>query len=142
MTGRRDLSGRGHHGPPGPPGPPGADRAHPQPGRHAGRKHHKHPASASRAAAAPAGSAASHRHNVADRRLVRPYESLPPLPPVVPKKEGGSVPDGMDGEAAATGGPYALETPAAPVERVLPMGAGLALTGLGLAFFALRLRRS
>jgi hypothetical protein len=34
-----------------------------------------------------------------------------------------------------------METPVAPVERVLPMGAGLALTGLGLAFFALRLRR-
>ncbi|MGX1848970.1 hypothetical protein [Streptomyces sp. NPDC055299] len=141
--GGRDLSRRGHHGPPGPPGPPGADRAHAQPGRHTpARKHHKPSASASRAAAAPAGSAASHRHNVADRRLVRSYESLPPLPPAIPKKDGGSVPDGADGEAAATGGPNALETPAAPVERVLPMGAGLALTGLGLAFFALRLRRS
>ncbi|QHC20120.1 hypothetical protein [Streptomyces sp. GS7] len=37
--------------------------------------------------------------------------------------------------------PYALDAPAARVERVLPMGAGMALTGLGLAFLALRLRR-
>ncbi|WP_181690317.1 hypothetical protein [Streptomyces sp. NBRC 110611] len=43
--------------------------------------------------------------------------------------------------AGATPGPYALEAPTAPVERVLPMGAGLTLTGLGLAFFGLRLRR-
>lgn len=134
-----DLSWRGHHGPPGPPGPPGADRAHSRPGRHAPRKHHRPAESASRAA--PAGSDASRRHHVADRRPVRSSESLPPLPPVVPKKQGGSVPDGADGEAAASG-PYALETPAAPVERVLPLGAGLTLTGLGLAFFALRLRRS
>ncbi|WP_433857227.1 hypothetical protein [Streptomyces kronopolitis] len=133
-----DLSWRGHHGPPGPPGPPDADRAHPRPGRHAPRKHHQPAASGSRA---PAGSDASRRHNVADRRPVRSYESLPPLPPVVPKKQGGSVPDGADGEAAVSD-PSALETPTAPVERVLPLGAGLALTGLGLAFFALRLRRS
>ncbi|MBM4794787.1 hypothetical protein HXP44_22650 [Streptomyces sioyaensis] len=72
---------------------------------------------------------------------MRSYDVLPPLPTAVPKKDG-SVPDGVDGEAAATERPYAMETPSAPVERVLPMGAGLALTGLGLAFFALRLRRS
>ncbi|MEU5545068.1 MULTISPECIES: hypothetical protein [Streptomyces] len=70
---------------------------------------------------------------------MRSYDVLPPLPTAAPKKDG-SVPDGADGEA--TERPYAMETPAAPVERVLPMGAGLALTGLGLAFFALRLRRS
>ncbi|MFF4278328.1 hypothetical protein [Streptomyces kronopolitis] len=133
-----DLSWRGHHGPPGPPGPP-ADRAHSRSGRHAPRTHHRPAASASRAA--PAGSDASRHHHVADRHRAHSYESLPPLPPVIPKKPGGSVPDGADGEAAASG-PYVLETPAAPVERVLPLGAGLALTGLGLAFFALRLRRS
>ncbi|RXS64883.1 hypothetical protein EST92_30340 [Streptomyces sp. TM32] len=71
---------------------------------------------------------------------MRSYDVLPPLPTAAPKKDG-PVPDGVDGETA-TDRPYAMETPAAPVERVLPMGAGLALTGLGLAFFALRLRRS
>ncbi|MYX06231.1 hypothetical protein GTW98_05315 [Streptomyces sp. SID8375] len=47
-----------------------------------------------------------------------------------------------DDASESTATPYAMETPGAPVERVLPMGAGLALTGLGLAFFALRLRRN
>lgn len=135
----RDFPRRGHHGPPGPGGPPGADRGHSLPGRHSARKHSKPAGSASRAGAVPAGSSASHHHNVADRRGVRSYDVLPPLPTAAPKKDG-SAPDGADGEA--TERPYAMETPAAPVERVLPMGAGLALTGLGLAFFALRLRRS
>ncbi|MGW7485401.1 hypothetical protein [Streptomyces sp. NPDC054786] len=81
--------------------------------------------------------------NVADRLTQRSYEALPPLPtPADPEDEARSVPDSADGEVAATASPYAMEAPDAPVERVLPMGAGLALTGLGLAFFALRLRRS
>lgn len=37
--------------------------------------------------------------------------------------------------------PYAIDAPGTKVERVLPMGAGMALTGLGLAFLGLRLRR-
>ncbi|MFK0289024.1 hypothetical protein ACIQU6_00865 [Streptomyces sp. NPDC090442] len=37
--------------------------------------------------------------------------------------------------------PYTLDAPGTRVERVLPMGAGMTLTGLGLAFLGLRLRR-
>lgn len=48
------------------------------------------------------------------------------------------VPD--DGATTAAQ-PYAEESTTARVERVLPMGAGLTLTGLGLAFLGLRLRR-
>ncbi|BCK70041.1 hypothetical protein Srufu_039940 [Streptomyces libani subsp. rufus] len=92
------------------------------------------------AAATPSRPAPSRRYDVADRFSRRTYEALPPLP--TPTPEGaGSAPESTADDAAATATPYAMETPVAPVERVLPMGAGLALTGLGLAFFALRLRR-
>ncbi|MFE6687881.1 hypothetical protein ACFVFQ_15545 [Streptomyces sp. NPDC057743] len=37
--------------------------------------------------------------------------------------------------------PYTLDAPGSRVERVLPLGAGMTLTGLGLAFLGLRLRR-
>ncbi|MCX4639346.1 hypothetical protein HEP86_20370 [Streptomyces sp. RPA4-5] len=117
-----------------------ADRAHARPGRRAPKKHHKPAASASHeAAATPSRPAPSRRYDVADRFSRRTYEALPPLPTPTPK--GGSVPESTADDAAATATPYAMDTPVAPVERVLPMGAGLALTGLGLAFFALRLRR-
>ncbi|MBC3993750.1 hypothetical protein H8N00_33750, partial [Streptomyces sp. AC563] len=46
----------------------------------------------------------------------------------------GTAPDG------ATGGESAAE-PGDRVMRVLPLGTGMALTGLGLAYFGLRLRR-
>ncbi|MCB5911332.1 hypothetical protein [Streptomyces pinistramenti] len=52
-----------------------------------------------------------------------------------------SSPAAAEAEPPTTGGPYAFNGSTARVERVLPMGAGLALTGLGLAFLALRLRR-
>ncbi|MFF4701036.1 hypothetical protein [Streptomyces chattanoogensis] len=67
----------------------------------------------------------------------RPYKPL--QPPSPSKKRHHTPPD--DAEPADPAEPYAMETPTAPVERVLPMGAGLALTGLGLAFLGLRLRR-
>ncbi|GAA2298356.1 hypothetical protein Scani_74170 [Streptomyces caniferus] len=143
--GGADFPQRGHHGPPGGAGSTDADRAYPLPGRHApAPKHPKPSASASPATeGSPARSSSSRRLNVADRLNERPYEALPPLPtPAAPKKETRSAPDSTDGDEAATTSPYAMESPGEPVERVLPMGAGLALTGLGLAFFALRMRRS
>ncbi|MEU9110768.1 hypothetical protein AB0D04_02930 [Streptomyces sp. NPDC048483] len=66
----------------------------------------------------------------------RPYESL--QAPAKPKKQDRTPPDNADADPAAS---ETMEGPTAPVERVLPMGAGLALTGLGLAFLGLRLRR-
>ncbi|MGW7022668.1 hypothetical protein ACWGGS_25460 [Streptomyces decoyicus] len=135
----------GHHGPSAGASSPDADRAHPRPGRRApSPKHHKPSAPTPHARdGAPARPSPSHRFQAADRLIQHPYEALPPLPtPAVPTEEARSAPDSADGESAATASPYAMEAPSAPVERVLPMGAGLALTGLGLAFFALRLRRS
>lgn len=122
-------------------GPRDADRAHPRPGRHGpSSKRHAPSASASHAAG-PARPSPSHRVSVAERRTERPYEKLPPLPTPSATQKGAPSPGTTDGEAEATPGPYAMEVPQAPVERVLPMGAGLALTGLGLAFLGLRLRR-
>lgn len=124
------------------PGLRDADRAHPRPARHGpSSKRHTPSASASHATAAPARPSPSHRVSVAERRSERPYEKLPPLPTPSATQKGAPSPGTTDGEADATPGPYAMEVPQAPVERVLPMGAGLALTGLGLAFLGLRLRR-
>lgn len=79
----------------------------------------------------------SSRPDVAAHLDRHPYKHL--RPSASPKQQPHTPPD--DAEPAASSGPYAMETPSAPVERVLPMGAGLALTGLGLAFLGLRLRR-
>ncbi|MGW7572685.1 hypothetical protein [Streptomyces sp. NPDC054765] len=138
------FPGPGNEGSSASAGSPDADRAHPRPGRRApSPKRHKPAASAPRTEGNPARPSPSHRFNVADRFTQRSYEALPPLPtPAAPEKEARSVTENADGEPAATASPYAMEAPGAPVERVLPMGAGLALTGLGLAFFALRMRRS
>ncbi|MFF8789036.1 hypothetical protein [Streptomyces sp. NPDC015125] len=142
--GGADFPGAGLHGPTAGSSAPDADRAHRRPGpRTPEPKHPKPAASASHAAkSTPARPSPSRRFDVADRFTQRPYEALPPLPTPAAPEEARSVPESADGEAAATASPYAMESPDAPVERVLPMGAGLALTGLGLAFFALRLRRS
>ncbi|MFJ9409107.1 hypothetical protein [Streptomyces sp. NPDC101393] len=70
----------------------------------------------------------------------RPYERMPEQTPAPSEELTGSEPDATDAGPAAQS-PYALDAPAARVERVLPMGAGLALTGLGFAFLGLRLRR-
>ncbi|WP_127151991.1 hypothetical protein [Streptomyces lydicus] len=141
--GSADLPRPGRHGPPAAAGSPDTDRAHPPPGRHAPKPKHRKPvASESPAAAAtPSRPSPSRRFDVADRFTRRSYEALPPLPTPAPE-ETGSSPGSTDDDSATTATPYAMETPGAPVERVLPMGAGLALTGLGLAFFALRLRRN
>ncbi len=74
----------------------------------------------------------SSRPDVADRLDRHPYKPLRPSAP--PKQQPHTPSDGA--EPAASTGPYAMETPSAPVERVLPMGAGLALTGLGLSRYA------
>ncbi|WP_043265168.1 hypothetical protein [Streptomyces sp. CT34] len=72
-----------------------------------------------------------------DRDLAAPLPSpYQPLPSPAPEQDPGTAV-----EAAPAESPYALDVPAARVERVLPMGAGMALTGLGLAFLGLRLRR-
>lgn len=138
------FRGAGHHGPTAGANAPDADRAHRRPApRTSVPKHPKAAASDSQAVkSTPARPSPSRRFDVADRLTQRPYEALPPLPSPAAPKEARSVPERAEDEAAATANPYALESPDAPVERVLPLGAGLALTGLGLAFFALRLRRS
>ncbi|MFD5397153.1 hypothetical protein ACFWJW_23400 [Streptomyces sp. NPDC127097] len=139
--GGADFPRPGRHRHPDAAGSSDTDRAHARPGRRAPKKHRKPTASESHAAAAtPSRPAPSHRYDVADRFSRRTYEALPPLPTPAPEG-GGSARESTEDDAAATAAPYAMETPVAPVERVLPMGAGLALTGLGLAFFALRLRR-
>ncbi|MCK7623853.1 hypothetical protein MUU72_12210 [Streptomyces sp. RS10V-4] len=61
------------------------------------------------------------------------------VPSPVPEQDPGTP--ATKAGPGASAGPYSLETPGAHVERVLPMGAGMALTGLGLAFLGLRLRR-
>lgn len=139
--GSADFPRPGRHRHPDAAGSSDADRAHARPGRRAPKKHRKPAASESHeVAATPSRPAPSRRYDVADRFSRRTYEALPPLP--TPTPEGvGSARESTADDAAATAAPYAMETPVAPVERVLPMGAGLALTGLGLAFFALRLRR-
>lgn len=138
------FRGAGHHGPTAGANAPDADRAHRRPApRTSVPKHPKAAVPDSQAAkTTPARPSPSRRFDVADRLTQRPYEALPPLPSPAAPKEARSVPERAEDEAAATANPYALESPDAPVERVLPLGAGLALTGLGLAFFALRLRRS
>jgi len=50
-----------------------------------------------------------------------------------------TAPDGEDGPDQQSASVY---EPARRVLRVLPLGAGLALVGLGLGFLGLRLRRS
>ncbi|MFD8543645.1 hypothetical protein [Streptomyces sp. NPDC059649] len=133
--GGADFAGRGHSRKAGPGDPADSDRAHALPGRREPVKRHAPADAASDSARSHATS--SHRVRTADRRSPHAYETLPPLPsPTVPE----DATPGTDGDAE-TARPYALESPAAPVERVLPMGAGLALTGLGLAFLGLRLRR-
>ncbi|MFG2140269.1 hypothetical protein [Streptomyces sp. NPDC048650] len=88
---------------------------------------------------APAKPAPSPRSDVAGRLGRHPYKPL--QPPAKPRNQHHTPADDTDADPVASANPYALEGPTAPVERVLPMGAGLALTGLGLAFLGLRLRR-
>ncbi|MEV0370328.1 hypothetical protein AB0I10_10945 [Streptomyces sp. NPDC050636] len=93
-------------------------------------------------AAPPAQPSPEERRDLAGGSAQRPYEPLPPLQsPSTPAQQPGSALGTTDNEPATTASPYAMEAPVSRVERVLPLGAGLAFTGLGLAFFGLRLRR-
>ncbi|MFI6765815.1 hypothetical protein [Streptomyces sp. NPDC050355] len=124
-----------------PAGPRGTDRAHPRPGRHAPPPKRR-ARSGSEPRTGPSSARPSPpRHKAPKRPSERRYEAMSPHPRPTAGQNGTPMPGSTDDESAATATPYALEAPQAPVERVLPMGAGLALTGLGLAFLALRLRR-
>ncbi|MFF3272086.1 hypothetical protein ACFYWU_14335 [Streptomyces chrestomyceticus] len=93
---------------------------------------------------------ATRRGDLAGRLAHRPYVPLPPLQAPAPtasaaRTHGPSryAPGAVPGAAsAASQAPYAESGPGGGVHRVLPLGAGMALTGLGLGFIALRLRRS
>ncbi|WP_150236850.1 hypothetical protein [Streptomyces albofaciens] len=89
------------------------------------------------------------RSDLAGRLANRPYVPLPPLQApassALARPHGPSryAPGAVPGAAsAAKRTPGTAAGPGNGVHRVLPLGAGMALTGLGLAFIALRLRRS
>ncbi|MFE5736847.1 hypothetical protein [Streptomyces celluloflavus] len=118
----------------------GGTKAGPPPAAPPHRTDHAPAPALSPPGAAPPWRSPAHRPGAAGQLAQRPYQSLRPTP-TAPAGPPSATPETTDGEQPATTGPSALENPAARVERVLPMGAGLALTGLGLAFFGLRLRR-
>ncbi|TVL92443.1 hypothetical protein CD790_12215 [Streptomyces sp. SAJ15] len=66
--------------------------------------------------------------------------SYPAPPPYVSGTGGTAEPP--DGAATGWDGRAQQAVHSGRVTRVLPLGTGLALTGLGLAFLGLRLRRS
>ncbi|MFE0187132.1 hypothetical protein [Streptomyces sp. NPDC058989] len=124
-----------------PAGPRSSDRAHARRGRHAPPPKRRTRAASEPLAGSPSARPSPPRHEAPERPSERRYEAFSPHPQPTAGQSGTPMPGSTDDESAATASPYALEAPQAPVERVLPMGAGLALTGLGLAFLALRLRR-
>ncbi|MFI9721045.1 hypothetical protein ACIHFE_15555 [Streptomyces sp. NPDC052396] len=65
-----------------------------------------------------------------------PPTTASPAPRPAPHAPAAARLDGAAGERDVRGTPAPR-----PVLRILPLGTGLALTGLGLGFFALRLRR-
>ncbi|MFF4603775.1 hypothetical protein ACFY12_13695 [Streptomyces sp. NPDC001339] len=135
-----DLGLGGYHGHR--HGSPHSNRAQPRPGHHGTAAKRRTPADpVPEEPITTARSAPTRRIDGEKRRTPRRDRTLPPLPApsAVPKESSAS--ESTDDVAGGTPGPYSLEAPTAPVERVLPMGAGLTLTGLGLAFFGLRLRR-
>ncbi|MEU7184632.1 hypothetical protein [Streptomyces sp. NPDC045369] len=107
-------------------------------------------ATSQRPGAASPAPAATRRGDLAGRLARRPYVPLPPLQAPAPtataaRTHGPSryAPGAVPGAAsAASRAPYADSGTGSGVHRVLPLGAGMALTGLGLGFIALRLRRS
>ncbi|MEU9118546.1 hypothetical protein AB0C96_01570 [Streptomyces sp. NPDC048506] len=117
------------------------NRVHPRPGRRGASPKRRAAARPKTPASAAARPSPARRTAAGERHARHHDEALPPLPTPSSAQKGSPTPGSTDDEAVATPGPYAMEAPPAPVERVLPMGAGLALTGLGLAFLGLRLRR-
>ncbi|WP_438487121.1 hypothetical protein [Streptomyces sp. S186] len=120
-----------------PPSTPAADPMQLPPRRPAPRPHHSAPSAAPKHHRAPPDTAPpspSRPRDLAEGPAPSPHRQAPAP---VPRPKPDSTVAGPDPAA----GPYALDAPGARVERVLPMGAGMALTGLGLAFLGLRLRR-
>ncbi|MFH8567701.1 hypothetical protein [Streptomyces sp. NPDC017993] len=95
--------------------------------------------SASSSAPAKAAPVKPPRRPEAGERFAAP--GSPRQTPGGSEGQGDTTQEGLEAGPAAEGSPYTFEAPEARVERVLPMGTGLALTGLGLAFLGLRLRR-
>ncbi|GAA3188586.1 MULTISPECIES: hypothetical protein [Streptomyces] len=146
--------------PPAPPTPPAPGSAAPRlpapPASPTAAPHRAPDDRPAKAAAPPHEAGPSHHH---------PARHRPVAPPHRPKRVPAAVPHAVPAEETPTPGPrtvrdtddqQAPEAQAEPpadgtsypfagtgshAERVLPMGAGMALTGLGLAFLALRLRR-
>ncbi|MGV4922757.1 hypothetical protein K2224_06180 [Streptomyces sp. BHT-5-2] len=119
------------------PSPPAADPVQLPPSHPAPRRHHSAPSAAPKPHRAPpeAGLPSPSRpRDLAEGPAPSPHRQKP-SPAPQPKPE--TTVAGPDPAAS----PYALDAPGTRVERVLPMGAGMALTGLGLAFLGLRLRR-
>ncbi|MFH8404679.1 hypothetical protein ACH4FX_07865 [Streptomyces sp. NPDC018019] len=107
-------------------------------------------ASPERPGTASPAPAPSRRGDLAGRLANRPYVPLPPLQapassaaPARPHGPSRYAPGAVPGAASATTRtPHTAADQGNGVHRVLPLGAGMALTGLGLGFIALRLRRS
>ncbi|MEU6840987.1 hypothetical protein ABZ930_03830 [Streptomyces sp. NPDC046716] len=85
-----------------------------------------------------AGSRAGVGRTPPGRELPAPEESEPEPPPSEPA----ATPEPRDTERpSAARQPVVQRGLGGPLANVLPLGAGLLLTGLGIAFLALRLRR-
>lgn len=124
--------------PPLPSAPPHAPAPEPTPPPTHRPKPHERTPSAS-ADPSPHTSPAPRPHPARPHDLAVPPTPTPDrqAPTPAPEEDRDSTMAGPDPVAS----PYPLDAPGARVERVLPMGAGMALTGLGLAFLGLRLRR-
>ncbi|MFF0624912.1 hypothetical protein [Streptomyces sp. NPDC004296] len=127
--------------PPEPPKAPAPDPVQRPPSRPAPTPHHHRAPPAPPASSAPSPAATdepqpapSRPRDLAGAPAPAP---APPAPSPAPKQD----PDNTVAGPEPAASPYALDAPGTRVERVLPLGAGMALTGLGLAFLGLRLRR-
>ncbi|WP_274914704.1 hypothetical protein [Streptomyces sp. WZ-12] len=123
-----------------PSAPPRASAPAPAPARHAPRR----PAPARHDDESPAPSGSGRAANEATRPSPTRPRDLADAPAPAHHRRAPSLAPEPDHTAAGPepgASPYALDVPGTRVERVLPMGAGMTLTGLGLAFLGLRLRR-
>ncbi|MFI7103810.1 hypothetical protein ACIBK8_31220 [Streptomyces sp. NPDC050161] len=118
---------------------PGAKR--PGTGTPSGKAKPPRPAASPSASPSSAVSPSRPSHRRGTGTSSRPPRWDEPSATVGSEDRRSSEPAAVEAESPTAGGPYTFNGSTARVERVLPMGAGLALTGLGLAFLALRLRR-
>ncbi|MFD9813246.1 hypothetical protein [Streptomyces sp. NPDC059080] len=145
---------------PTPPPPAPAPAAAPHPpvphASHAAAPHRAPEVRPAKAAAPSREAAPSHRHTAHRHPAASPHrpKRVPAaVPQVVPAEEtlapgnrtareadDQQAPD-PQAESPANDSSYPFAGTGTHAERVLPMGAGMTLTGLGLAFLALRLRR-